>query len=58
MPCMVMQDTLKGKTIYVCEGCGFGYSQKAQALACEEFCKRMSVCSTELTKLAVRKPIA
>jgi len=55
---MVSQETFNGKRIYVCEGCDFGYSVKAQAIACEEFCKRMGICSTELTKLAIRKPIA
>ncbi len=55
---MVLQETHKGKPVYICEECGFGYNELAQALLCEEFCRKMGACSTEITKLAVRKPIA
>lgn len=55
---MVRREIFEGKQVYVCEECGFGYSEKRLALMCEEFCKRVGACSGEITKLAIMKPIA
>ncbi len=55
---MVSEQNFRGRRIFVCEECGFGYAEKVLAIQCEAFCKKMGQCSTEITKLAVMKPIA
>ncbi len=48
----------KGKTVYLCEVCGFGYASPETASSCENFCKTHNSCSFEITKKAVFKPEA
>ncbi len=54
---MVRQEMFRGRPLYVCEQCGFGYYEKELAMKCEEFCKSMGACSPEITKYAARKPM-
>jgi rubredoxin len=53
---MVKQDTLKGRPIWSCEVCGFGYAQRKTAEACEAYCKTHAGCSMEIIKKAVKRP--
>ncbi len=46
----------KGKKVYLCEVCGFGYDSPEIALGCENFCKTHNSCSFEITRKAVFKP--
>jgi len=55
---MVREELYKGKTIFVCEECGFGYAERKYAEMCEGFCRTNGACSMEITKYAVRKPVA
>lgn len=52
---MVKEEEYKGKTIFVCEACGFGYETKEMAQKCEDYCNKNHSCSLEITKLAIRK---
>ena len=54
---MVSEEVHEGKKIYVCDECGFGYLDKRLAIQCEIYCKKMGICSTDITRQAVRKPI-
>jgi hypothetical protein len=38
---------------YLCEACGFGYTDAQTAQQCEDYCREHNSCSTEITKLAV-----
>jgi hypothetical protein len=44
------------KPAYICDACGFGYSDAKTALQCEEFCKKHRSCSIEITKKAIYRP--
>ncbi len=52
---MVAQETYKGKKIFVCNSCGFGYALRETAKACEVHCTTKRSCSLEIIKHAVRK---
>jgi len=53
-----MVDEMKkgGKTIYLCELCGFGYADLETAERCEEYCDLHGSCSLEITQRAVYRP--
>jgi len=51
---MVKEIQEKGKTLYICSECGFGYDQKEMAEKCQSFCKEHNGCSLEITKHAVK----
>ena len=51
---MVKEEEYKGKTIFVCEECNFGYETKEWAQKCEEHCRTKHSCSMEITEHAVR----
>lgn len=44
-----------GKTLYVCERCGFTYEEREWANKCEQFCTKYGACSLEITGHAVQK---
>ena len=43
----------RGKKIYKCEVCGFGYLTNEIANKCEDFCTKYRACSLEIAKHAV-----
>lgn len=45
-----------GKTVHLCEICGFGYADEASANSCENFCREHKSCSLQITKKAVLRP--
>ncbi|MBI4009729.1 MAG: hypothetical protein HY361_00845 [Candidatus Aenigmarchaeota archaeon] len=50
---MVQNIADKGRKVYKCSICGFGYTDNAIAKKCEDFCKKHGACSLEITKHAV-----
>lgn len=40
--------------MYVCNECGFKYSDEAWAKKCEEWCKEHKSCNIEITKHAIK----
>jgi rubrerythrin len=53
---MVSEVEKKGKTVYLCEFCGFGYEDVDAAERCEEYCDTHGKFSQEITKKAIYKP--
>jgi hypothetical protein len=53
-----MVDELKRKneTVYLCELCGFGYSDLDTAEKCEQYCDTHGSCSLQITQKAIYKP--
>jgi len=46
----------KGKMIYLCEYCGFGYKDIAESENCEAYCGTHDSCSCKITRAAVYTP--
>jgi hypothetical protein len=46
----------KGKMIYICELCGFGYADLEMAERCEQYCYTHGSSSIEITEKAVYRP--
>ena len=46
----------KGRIVYLCEYCGYGYKDIETSESCESFCGTHSSCSSKITKLAVYTP--
>ncbi|MEM3726398.1 MAG: hypothetical protein QXK98_06000 [Candidatus Bathyarchaeia archaeon] len=53
---MVKEKKLGDKTIYLCEICGLGYSDREIANECEEWCRKTGTCSVEITRKAIYFP--
>jgi hypothetical protein len=53
---MVRPYTHEGRTVYLCDVCGYGYEEQVTAEKCEAFCTENHACSLEITKDAVFKP--
>ena len=53
---MVWVKNVAGKAVFICDVCGFGYTNAKTALACEDFCKKNKACSPEIAKKAVYRP--
>jgi len=53
---MVSEFKRKGEAVFVCEFCGFGYSDLDTAERCEEYCDTHGSCSLDITKKAIYKP--
>ena len=51
---MVKKEKYKGKNIFVCESCDFGYTTKDLAKRCEHHCKTKHSCSLDITKHAIK----
>lgn len=41
------------KISYICEECGFSYTEKELSEKCEDWCKKHSSCNLEITKHAI-----
>ncbi len=52
---MVEKIVTKGKNIYKCSVCGFGYLNDKLANRCEDYCTKHGACSLEITKHAIVK---
>lgn len=52
---MVKKEKYRGKDIFTCESCQFGYTTKQLAHQCEQFCQKYHSCSLEITPQAVKK---
>ena len=50
---MVKEIRKNGKTLYICEACGFAYAEKEWAQKCQDFCAEYKGCSLEITSHAV-----
>jgi len=55
---MVNEVKWRGRTIYVCETCGFGYAELETAERCEQYCYSHETPSLRITQKAIRKPTA
>ena len=51
---MVKTEQHKGKEIFVCEDCDFGYADESTAEECEKACAN-KCCSLTITSKAVKK---
>lgn len=50
---MVKEIKKNGKTLYICEECGFGYEQKEWAEKCQQWCQQYQSCNLEITQHAI-----
>ncbi len=50
---MVKETKENGKTLYICEECGFAYEQKEWAQKCQEWCREHNSCNLEIIQHAV-----
>jgi hypothetical protein len=55
---MVNEIRRRGRTIYECETCGFGYPELEIAEYCEQYCYSHKKPSFKITEKAIRKPPA
>ncbi|NIU38542.1 hypothetical protein GWN65_00810 [Candidatus Bathyarchaeota archaeon] len=46
---------MEGKTLFLCEECGLGYTDRETAQKCEDWCKKTGTCSLEITRKALYK---
>lgn len=46
---MVREVRRKGKTLYVCEECGYAYEERGWAEKCERWCRKHQSCNLEIT---------
>jgi len=53
---MVSEIERRGRKIYLCELCGFGYADQSTASECQEWCSTHESCSLEITKKAIYRP--
>ncbi len=54
---LVTEKKIGDKTVFLCDICGLGYSEKNIAQDCEDYCKaHAGSCSVEITKKAVYFP--
>jgi hypothetical protein len=53
---MVSEKYTRKGTIYICELCGFGYSEMETAERCEQYCYSHNKSSDKLTRTAIYKP--
>jgi hypothetical protein len=53
---MVNEVSHKGRIIYACEVCGFGYADLETAERCEQYCFSHGHQSPKLAQKAIRRP--
>jgi hypothetical protein len=53
---MVWVKNVELKQVFICDACGFGYSDAKIALQCEQFCNEHHSCSTDIIKKAIYSP--
>ncbi len=47
---MVKETKTSGKTLYVCEECGYAYEEKEWAEKCQLWCSERQSCNLEITQ--------
>lgn len=47
---MVKEIKKSGKTLYICEECGFAYGEKEWAEKCQRWCSAHQSCNLEITE--------
>lgn len=52
---MVRKEYYKGKAVFICGQCNFGYAAGELARNCEDYCRKHRSCSLEITRKAVKK---
>jgi len=50
---MVKEVKDNGRTLYICEACGYAYEQKEWAEKCQEWCQKHQSCNIEITANAI-----
>ena len=45
---MVKETTKNGKTLYICEECGFAYQEEHWAEKCQAWCSEHQACNLEI----------
>lgn len=50
---MVLEATLQGKAVHVCQVCSLAYATRDLARQCEEHCRTHPSCSLEIGRQAV-----
>ncbi len=50
---MVKEIKKNGKTLYICEECGFAYEQKEWAEKCQAWCQEHHTCNLEIMEHAI-----
>jgi len=53
---LVKEKKVNNQTVFLCEICSLGYSDKETAQKCEEWCKKTGTCSIQITKKAIYTP--
>ncbi|MCL4435655.1 MAG: hypothetical protein M1503_00885 [Thaumarchaeota archaeon] len=53
---MVSQRTIGDHIVYLCDECGFGYSNLETAQECQDYCSTHNACSFEITQNAIYRP--
>ena len=54
---LVTEKKIGDKTVFLCDICGLGYSEKNIAQECEDYCRaHTGACSAEISKKAVYLP--
>jgi len=54
---LVTEKMIGSKTVFLCDICGLGYSEKRVAQECEDYCRaHKGSCSAEISKKAVYLP--
>jgi len=53
---MVYEINRRGRTVYQCELCLFGYRDLEDAERCEQYCATHESCSPEIMRKAIFKP--
>jgi len=57
MSALVTEKEIGDKTVFLCDICGLGYSDKKTAQECEDYCKtHPGSCSAEISQKAVYLP--
>ena len=51
---VVKKENYQGRTIYLCEACGFGYEKQKTAKKCEGYCRTHNACSLEIITKAIK----
>ena len=53
---MVYEINRRGRTVYQCELCLFGYTHLEDAERCEQYCATHNSCSPQIMRKAIFKP--
>jgi len=53
---LTKEKIVHGRTLFLCDVCGFGYLDVETARKCENWCRKTGTCSIEITEKAVYFP--